>query len=396
MTSQELSIDEAVELAIGHHQAGRLSDAQNIYRQILDVDPGNADALHYLGVIAHQSGDSQAAVTLIQRAIQEAPQAAPYYSNLGEAQRALGDLDAAIASYRRAIEVDPGFAMAHNNLGNILADAGRLEDAFACYKQAAALQPDDPEIRLNKANLLAEMNRLTDAIQDYRQLLETFPQFPVAWNAFGIVLEADGNIDEATRAFQAAVELTPDFDEARTNLDRVQFEIQKSLLNRADRDRAQGKWADAASIYEKVIASQPDHAAAIYGLGLCHSGMGETREALAALDEAVRIQPFFEDALAALGEILLSQEKTHSSTEPLGVDRQPVIWTALAIAHFRAERFAQAEYAAEQSVPGLTAALKRDGENNEAWTLLGLALRAIRDVAKSEQLLRAQLRLLDL
>ena len=108
---------------------------KNIYRQILDVDPGNAEALALSWRnCALQSGDSQAAVSLIERAIHEAPQAAPYYSNLGEAKRALGDVEAAITSYRRAIEVDPGFAMAHNNLGNILADVGRLEDAFSCYE----------------------------------------------------------------------------------------------------------------------------------------------------------------------------------------------------------------------------------------------------------------------
>ena len=117
---------------------------------------------------------------------------------------------------------------------------------------------------------------------------------------------------------------------------------------------------------------------------------------MAALEKAVRIQPFFEDALAALGELLLSEENSRDRIESFSADWRSAIWTALAIAHFRAERFAQAEYAAEQSLPGLTAALERDGEDNEAWTLLGLALRAIRDVTKSEKLLRAQLRLLDL
>ena len=56
------------------------------------------------------------------------------------------------------------------------------------------------------------MDRLSDAIQEYRQLLEAFPSFSkLAWNALGMALEADGNVDEATRAFQTAVDLHPRF-----------------------------------------------------------------------------------------------------------------------------------------------------------------------------------------
>ena len=69
----------------------------------------------------------------------------------------------------------------------------------------------------------------------------------------------------------------------------------------------------------------------------------------------------------------------------------PATLTAIAIAHFRAERFAQAEHAAEQALDGLFDSLSNDIADNEAWTLLGLALRTIRDVGRAESLLRARL-----
>ena len=396
MTGQEMSIDDAVALAIRHHQEGRLADAQSIYRQILDADPGNADALHFLGVIALQTGDAKTAIDLIQQAIRQVPDAAPYYSNLGEAQRALGDLDGAIGSYRQAIEIDPDFPMAHNNLGNILADAGRLEEAQTCYETATSLDPGDSQIRFNHANLMVELGRHADAIAEYRTILETMPRFPAAWNALGMASEAAGDIDDAVHAFQSALDLDARFEEARINLERAKFQQQQALMSFADRERELGNPDAAAPVYEQVLADHAEDAAAYYGLGLCREGQGHLQDAIAAFDKAALIQPYFEDALAALGEILIASGDPQGRIGEFAEDRRPAVRTAIAVSHFRAERFAQAEHAAENAISDLSTRLERDQEDNEAWTLFGLALRAIRDVAKSEALLRATLRTLRL
>ena len=63
------TIPEALAIAVQHHQAGRLQAAEQIYRQILAVEPDHADALHLLGVIASQSGRHEDAVQYIGRAI---------------------------------------------------------------------------------------------------------------------------------------------------------------------------------------------------------------------------------------------------------------------------------------------------------------------------------------
>ncbi len=55
--------------ALDHHQAGRLEEAETLYREVLAREPEHPDALHLLGVIAHQSGEQEKAVTLIGQAI---------------------------------------------------------------------------------------------------------------------------------------------------------------------------------------------------------------------------------------------------------------------------------------------------------------------------------------
>ena len=54
--SKAPSIHDAIHAAVGHHQAGRLPQAEAIYRQILLVAPNHPDALHLSGLIAHQAG----------------------------------------------------------------------------------------------------------------------------------------------------------------------------------------------------------------------------------------------------------------------------------------------------------------------------------------------------
>ena len=63
------TVSEALAIAIQHHRAGRLQAAEQIYRQILQDEPNQADAMHLLGLIAHQVGKHGIAVESIRRAI---------------------------------------------------------------------------------------------------------------------------------------------------------------------------------------------------------------------------------------------------------------------------------------------------------------------------------------
>ena len=74
---------QVLDQAVQHHQAGRLHDAEVLYRRILGADPANAEALHLLGVLAQQIGRGADALELIQRAIAIDPQGSTYYGNLG-------------------------------------------------------------------------------------------------------------------------------------------------------------------------------------------------------------------------------------------------------------------------------------------------------------------------
>jgi tetratricopeptide (TPR) repeat protein len=128
---QTLSIQEALDLGVKHHNAGRLPEAESIYQQVLLSDPNQPVALQLLGVIAHQMGKNDAAVELITRAIALNPDYAEAHNNLGVALRELGRLEDAVACYQKALAVKPDYAEARDNLGIASKELGKAGEAGA-------------------------------------------------------------------------------------------------------------------------------------------------------------------------------------------------------------------------------------------------------------------------
>jgi len=128
-------------IALGHHQAGRLIEAEQIYRQILAIDAIQPDSLHLLGMIAYQAGRLDAAVDMIRRAIAINNSQAAYHANMGTVLQAQGKLEEAVTCYERALALQPDLAEVHTNLGNILQAQDKLHDAVASHERALALRP---------------------------------------------------------------------------------------------------------------------------------------------------------------------------------------------------------------------------------------------------------------
>jgi predicted O-linked N-acetylglucosamine transferase (SPINDLY family) len=183
------TISEALAIAIQHHQAGRLPAAEQIYRQILEVQPNNAEALHLLGVVNAQVGNHQFAVEYIRRALTMKPDWAEARTNLGNALSDQGKLDEAVACYRRALELKPEYAEAHYNLGVAFRDQGKLNEAVVCYRRALELTPDLAEAHNNLGNALKDQGKLDDAAACYRRALELKPEYAEAHSNLLVTLQ---------------------------------------------------------------------------------------------------------------------------------------------------------------------------------------------------------------
>jgi predicted O-linked N-acetylglucosamine transferase (SPINDLY family) len=212
------TIAEALALAVRQHRAGNFALAEQLYRQILEAEPANAEARHLLGVLAYQGGKHEIALDCIRQALALNPDSAMFHANLGLVYAALGQRDDAIACYQRAIQLQPDYPNAHNLLGAALKEQGRLDEAVASYRRALELRPDLVEAHVNLAVALQDQGRLTEAVAGYHEALRRWSDCAEAHVNLAAALDRLGRMDEALASGREAIRLRPALPEAHLNL----------------------------------------------------------------------------------------------------------------------------------------------------------------------------------
>ncbi len=284
-----LSIPQAIALAKQHHSAGDLQKAHDIYRQVLQADAQQADALHYLGLVAYQVGKPEDAVGLIQKSLEIDPNVAEAHNHLGLCLHSLGRLDDAGASFRKGIAVDPNFAEAFSNLAAVLNDQGKIDDAVENYRNALSTNPKSALTYYNYAATLNDAARLEEAAENYRIAITINPGFAEAYNNLGGVYMTLGQIDEAEACYRKAIELQLEFLEAHNN------------LGNAYREKT---WFDeAVESYQKAISLDSRFSEAYRNLGSVYKDQSKIAEAIEAYNTSIKLNPQGVEAQTNLGEL---------------------------------------------------------------------------------------------
>jgi len=259
--------DQSLAAAMAHHRAGRLVDAERLYRLACDIDPKNARAFHLLGVIAHQLRRPDAA------------------SLVG-----------------RAVTLNPDFAEAHNDRGVILAANRLFADAVSCFERAVALNPGYHEARNNLGRGLRSLGRFDEAVGQFELVLKGTPDSPAAHFNLASVFELAGHNLEAENHYRSAVALRPDFVDAHIHL--------ASLLQTKDRMR------EALAHAERAVTLRPDSAGARNNLGNILRTMGRRDDAIAQYETALKIDPsssmaHYNFGVALRGETRIAEAREH-------------------------------------------------------------------------------------
>lgn len=245
--------------AVEHHMAGRLADAEMLYRQLLDANARHPDALYLMGMLATQRGDAAAALDFTSR----------------------------------ARDADPANPLYPATLGDLCAAHGALDEALALYRQALALAPDDAGIRCRLAGTLHRAGRSTDAADAYRAALALSPNVSGIHNDLGVVQIALGDFDGAVASFGRAIARRPDFCEAHNNLGVAH-------KNRKDYDQA-------IACYRRALDVKPDYAMARFNLGTAHFVQKQFEDARLHYHAALEIAPGQVEAHQNLASIYLDR-----------------------------------------------------------------------------------------
>ena len=280
-------------IAVQHHQAGRLQAAEQIYRQILAMEPDHAHVLHLLGVLAHQVGRRDVAAELIERAVRIDGAEPAFHNSLGISLNDRGRVQEAIACYERALELDPQNSEALNNLGSAWQEQAELARAIDCYRRAIALNSENAESHNNLGNALRDSGRSEDAIASYERALQISPDYAKAHYNLGNALRAHGDYARATECFRRAISLNPDLAEAHINLGNVLCDT--------------GRFIEAIESYRRALLLKPDDIGAQRSLGGALQHDGQIPEAILHYRKILELQPGIAEVCHNLGAALESQ-----------------------------------------------------------------------------------------
>ena len=240
----DMKLDQALKLGNKKAKCGYISEAKQIYKDILQKFPRNKRAQDKLLALTvsfnntrqvaqdpdetklksmvnlYAKGYYHEAFTQSSKLLKEFPNSATLYNIKGAASHGLGRLDQAIEAYNDALSIRPEYALAYSNMANALRDQNRLDEAIKAYSRAISIKPG----------------------------------FAEAYNNLGIALRYKGTLDEAVKAHKKAISLKPNYNQA--------------YINMGNALAAQDKLEDAIAAYNKAISLNPDNADAYYNIGI--------------------------------------------------------------------------------------------------------------------------------
>ena len=318
-----LTIDQALQQAVAHHQAGRFQDAERLYRAILKTQPNHPDANHNLGVLAVQVQQPTASLPHFKAALEANPNQGQYWLSYIDALIQTGQTDAGryvLEQGRQqglqgdAIDVLDA-QLSEGEQGQILSNADHhhaLKESLSV--ESAAPQTSMKNIKTNsvkprpdskhtppqgKSPSPEEINTLVVLFTEARYMeaarlaqvmTESYPLHGFGWKVMGAVLKQMGRNTDALVFMKNAAALSPGDAETHNNLGNTLKE-----LERLD---------EAEASYRMAIQIKPDYAEAHNNLGVTLKEMGRLEDAEASYRRATQIKSEYVVALNNLGMTL--------------------------------------------------------------------------------------------
>jgi predicted O-linked N-acetylglucosamine transferase (SPINDLY family) len=274
-----MSVERAADLlkrAFAAHSRGNLDQAVALYREALEEEPANFDALHLAGVAEGQRGEIASGETFITRAIGINPESAEAWFNRANLRLRRGSTEKAEEDFARAIQLNPSYARAHFQLGNVMAAGGRFGEALQSYERAIAIEPTMAEAHLNRANALRTMGRLDEAMTGVEHALALKPDSAEAYTARAMTQRALGRSEEALQSFNRALALKPTV-EAWVNRGHVLQDIER--------------FDEAITSYDRALALDPHSIAAYDSRGNARAFSARPEAAIGDYRQALALDP---------------------------------------------------------------------------------------------------------
>jgi tetratricopeptide (TPR) repeat protein len=291
-TKPSVNVSASYQQALALHQNGNFAEAEQLYRQILALQPLHADTLHLFSLIQKRKGNFVSAFVLIDRATEVQPNNSVFFSDRGIVLLALNCHEEALVSLNRALALEPNNYKAHFNKGNVLVAQGRHEAALASFDKTLALQPNLTEAHVAKAFSLKALERMDLALASLNRAIALRHEDVAIHFAKGEMLASQERYQEALISFNCILNYQPEHCEALIKLGHYQHKL--------------NLYGNALASFERVITLEPSHYDANFGKAIALEALKRHEEALLVFDRMIEHHPMEAAAHRGKGTVLLT------------------------------------------------------------------------------------------
>ena len=174
-TNTPVNVESLIGEALQLHQSGNIPAAVERYTRILQQQPENAGALHFIGLAQYQAGQPSAGMEAMWRSLLIANEEPEFFSNYSAAAWSAGRYDEGLRAAERALQLHSEHVNAMNNLGFNLRSLNRIDESITAFDRALELAPDFDYARWNRTFSLLAKGDYARGFADYELRLK-FPQ----------------------------------------------------------------------------------------------------------------------------------------------------------------------------------------------------------------------------
>lgn len=313
-------------------QKGKLKEAIAAYRQAAKLAPKDTQLYDHLSGSARklrEFGFPEAAIEIGQLLLQLNPKDATTYIDLGLTYRNQKQYDQAVIAFRQAAALKPD-AEAYTHLGDTLGfGLKRWNDAEIVYRKAIALEGDQSGWTLMAVSSLTELltlkNRSGDAIALYQQLIKRYPQDRTFYEKLGDLYRDQQKLPEATKAYRQSVQLVRTTkrsgDPTSSNPLSDEFAV---FFKLAGVLKDQQQFSEAIKVYRQVIAADPNQKGAYMDLAAALEQTNQLDQAIAAYRQALQRTPEPDFAAFIHNDIGLALQKQGKLQEAAQAFKQAI------------------------------------------------------------------------
>ena len=348
-----LTVEQALRKALAAHRAGKLDDAERLYRVILKLQPSHADANHNLGLIIASANNFEAALPFLETALKINPRVEQFWlsfiricltlkkferaevvieqakkngitgkklyaliaelnsistlSNVSIKGPSQEQLRSLVKSFQNGqlIEAEklaksitqdyPANKIAWKVLGAVLKQTGKMSDSLVACQKSVLLAPRDAETHYNLGNTLLGLGKFDEAEASFKKAITLNPDYTAAYSNLGYILRKLDRLEEDKQNFSKVMEFEPQHAGAHYNLAVTLQDL--------------GEFQEAETCYRRTIELAPENAEAHSNLGVLLKESGRLEEAETSYVQAIALRPNYAEAHSNLGNTLKQMGK---------------------------------------------------------------------------------------